>query len=1046
MMQTATKNALRLINAQEIRRTWHLLTEPGQVVELRVLEASAERNGRFTNTLGGYFDNVDDLLKAAAQVQTALGVYITLQLCHPQLIHRAKNKLVKQKSGQSTPDNLIQRYRWLLIDSDPERVSHISSTDEEHEKALALSKHIRDILASEGWPLPIRADSGNGGHLLYRLDLPTDQEDLIKRVLAAIAARFNVPGISIDTTVYNPARICKLYGTLACKGDNTTERPHRMSQIIDIPDDLQPIPLALLETIAGRAPVAPPPVSRHEKAPSGDAFDMEGFIRKYSIDADERQPYQGGYKWILKQCPFCQEANGGACLFVTSSGAAAFRCLHNRCNGKDWRDFRAHYEPDAYTRPAPARKPQTTQATKQARPSGTGNDGDTPAKEIESGGSALPRIILVGQQHRNKRSVAIRALVQAEKHNPTIFVKAGRLVHIIVDERNYPSIALIGIAEMKNALSHSADYFKVKENGELSPISPSTDLAESILAPDPLDPWPFPPLEAIVEIPVIRSDGSILITRGYDKATRLYYLPHKELDAINIPDHPTQADMMAALTVVDDAIGEFPFSDQADRANAVALMLTPFIRPCVPLAGFALIDAPKMGTGKGLLTALVTIIATGRPPANFTYTPKEEEFKKSVTAMLLEGETIIVLDDVKHTLQSSSLDSVTTTETWKDRLLGVSKMIRMPQRATWIANGNNLRVGGDLVRRCYRIRLDPHMSRPWLRAVWKHENLRSWAKENRAALVTALLTLARAWFAAGQPTAANVPQLGSFEDWTKIIGGILAHCNIPGFLANLENLYNEADEENGQWEAFLTVWYKTFGSDWKTVKQLSDEIIKDADSAEDAADSDLALALPDPLQLDLKEKPNSFSIRLGKALEKRIETCYGDSNFRIERDKDSHTKGKKWRVVGDIADSADSHSSSTRKKGNVNKETDERKREENSKDRERNYPHYPQEQKQDVSLNGMNEPDKPTDNDGRESISENALSANESLSAPSLDFGNEAYQAQAAYLIKMGVPPPVGGCNGNHGDKGWWPVVRNGGRIARWECALCHPEIAEAAR
>jgi hypothetical protein len=223
----------KLVNIQEVKRAYHLLTAPGQVVEIRALEATKELNSRYTQTLGGYFDNINDLLKEISTIRRATGIYITLQPCNPDLLHRAKNKLVSQKKDFSTPDKYITSYRWLPIDSDPDRVTNISSTEEEHQKALAHSRKIRDALRAEGWPEPILADSGNGSHLLYQIDFLTTETQFIKRILEGLAARFDEEGIHVDQTLFNPSRIIKLYGTLACKGDNTDERPHRFSRILE---------------------------------------------------------------------------------------------------------------------------------------------------------------------------------------------------------------------------------------------------------------------------------------------------------------------------------------------------------------------------------------------------------------------------------------------------------------------------------------------------------------------------------------------------------------------------------------------------------------------------------------------------------------------------------------------------------------------------------------------------------------------------------------------------------------------------------------------
>ncbi len=156
--------------------------------------------------------------------------------------------------------------------------------------------------------------------------------------------------------------------------------------------------------------------------------------------------------------------------------------------------------------------------------------------------------------------------------------------------------------------------------------------------------------------------------------------------------------------------------------------------------------------------------------------------------------------------------------------------------------------------------------------------------------------------------------MGTFNGWVKTIGGILQYAAVQGFLSNLEKLYDEADEDSVQWEAFLSAWCEIFHDEWVTTPQLVAKIKEVADNTGNVADSAIVLALPDALQISLREKEKSFSIILGKALEKRLEACFGDNNLRIERGKEGHTKVKKWRVVGDFADSADSSTHRLQKK------------------------------------------------------------------------------------------------------------------------------------
>ncbi len=106
------------------------------------------------------------------------------------------------------------------------------------------------VWSGVGWPEPILADSGNGAHLLYRIDLPANDDGLVKRVLEGLAFRFDDAEVRVDTTTHNPARIWKLYGTLAAKGDDTDERPHRLARLTYVPEQLVPITQTQLETAA----------------------------------------------------------------------------------------------------------------------------------------------------------------------------------------------------------------------------------------------------------------------------------------------------------------------------------------------------------------------------------------------------------------------------------------------------------------------------------------------------------------------------------------------------------------------------------------------------------------------------------------------------------------------------------------------------------------------------------------------------------------------------------------------------------------------------
>src|SRR5262245_17602011 len=212
----------------KIQRALGVLLEPGTVHELRIL--GVPRAG----TVSGYFDDFDMLADAAARHDgKAEGVYITLNPCRPELLARAANR-VREHAKVTTSDDQTARRRWLGIDVDWKRAAGISTTDAEHEAALEKAQEIARYLGADlDWPGVVIADSGNGAHVLARIELPNDPActELVSRCLTALAFQFGDEHLVIDTTVSNPARIWKLYGTLARKGDSLKERPHRRAKL-----------------------------------------------------------------------------------------------------------------------------------------------------------------------------------------------------------------------------------------------------------------------------------------------------------------------------------------------------------------------------------------------------------------------------------------------------------------------------------------------------------------------------------------------------------------------------------------------------------------------------------------------------------------------------------------------------------------------------------------------------------------------------------------------------------------------------------------------
>lgn len=335
----------KYINADEVRRAVNALQDPDGVFEVRAIGTTKK------DIFSGYFRDADTLLKALDKVNMpARNVYITLGKVKDECFSRAQSEEFL-KSPQTTSDTEIVSYRWLFIDLDPVRTAGISSSDQELEDARSMAKEVLEYLKGLGFADPVTAASGNGYHLLYRIDVKNDEagRSLIEKCLNVLSEIFDSDKVKIDTTNKNPSRICKLHGTLAQKGRSTKDRPHRMSHIICVPDPIKITDRAALDRLVAELPEEAPKYERiRGVAPAQQEFDLLDFMSEhgltYTEDSNDRARI-----FKLDECPFDpSHRDGDAKIFLYSNGAIAFKCHHNSCSGYHWQDVRLKYEPDAY--------------------------------------------------------------------------------------------------------------------------------------------------------------------------------------------------------------------------------------------------------------------------------------------------------------------------------------------------------------------------------------------------------------------------------------------------------------------------------------------------------------------------------------------------------------------------------------------------------------------------------------------------------------------------------------------------------------------------
>jgi hypothetical protein len=494
----------------------------------------------------------------------------------------------------------------------------------------------------------------------------------------------------------------------------------------------------------------------------------------------------------------------------------------------------------------------------------------------------VPDIIVSDRQLRHVVNAAWDALLAGgDPAVPALFVRDRSAVWVAT--AGCPKILLVTEQQMAGRLARRANWYRQTNEGlaaVMPPLRVARDMVE-IASPDLM------PLDSIVATPIFSASGALLTDAGYHATDRV--ILHQPLAVATVPPAPTEEDVLLARALLDELYHDFPFATPADRAQAIGACVLPFVRRLVqgvtPLHSF---EAHSPGSGKNLLQTVSLLPSAGLSVPTHPFPTSEHETRKVITSILSEGPSVVLLDNSAQgrEINSPNMAALLTTPSWSDRILGISRIVHLPNETMWLMTGNNPSFSMELARRTVRIRLDPKQDRPWERADFRHA-LPEWAIEHRSELAHALLVLVQNWIAKGRPRGPA--RLGSFERWSDVVGGIVTAAGYPGFLGNREEIYRIADTETSAWGAFTTVWWDAHGSNPQTVGGLR------------------ALCSSHHVLLEVLGDGNEHSqlTKLGAALVTQRDRSY--SGLRIEIAKDAGHKGKHYRLTkadspGDIRD------------------------------------------------------------------------------------------------------------------------------------------------
>jgi hypothetical protein len=528
----------------------------------------------------------------------------------------------------------------------------------------------------------------------------------------------------------------------------------------------------------------------------------------------------------------------------------------------------APVELDSLPRPEPKKK--TVAASPGPRPAEVGN------KPLIVCGSEDP-----SEGLKTWTPKALAALSAANHPTPSVYLRDGTLCRLRAkDDGGPPTIEIMGVDALRGALDRAACWgseIQTKRGPSIAYGPPRLDLVKDVLAMPSYDTDAFPPLDAVAESPRFLPGGRLVMEPGYHREGRLFYSPSPDLAGLVVPEKPTSAQVAESVALLrDELLCDFPFADQASRANSVGLMLLPFVRLMIdgptPLHH---IEASTEGTGKGLLGKVLAMPSLGRDLASTPQKESEAEWRKAITSALMAGSTFVFWDNLANPrswdgtpgpIDSGTLAAALTERVWRDRLLGGNTEVSIPIRSVFASSGNNVAWSLELKRRLVRHELMAPCENPSLRTGFRHDPLLVWAKAQRRVLTHACLILCRHWIAEGMPPGGQV--MGSYESYARTIGGILMACGIEGFLANRKSLV-EASPEAGAWSGLVEQWHRTHSTRLVSTADLW-KLIRGDDAMSERFHDRLG-----------EGSDNSQKTRLGKALEAQENRVWG--GWRITR-------------------------------------------------------------------------------------------------------------------------------------------------------------------
>lgn len=379
---------------------------------------------------------------------------------------------------------------------------------------------------------------------------------------------------------------------------------------------------------------------------------------------------------------------------------------------------------------------------------------------------------------------------------PLLFQKHNELVQVVIEDDGRVKPRPLKNAQTRYRLAKRAHWVK-----ESKPTHPPEHVAKVIVERTA---WErIPVLRAVTPFPAIDPAGRMPSEAGYDPVTKTYFTGEV---AVNVPEKPTQHDARRAAATLRDIVSDFPFANRENDEHLaawVAGLLTPLARYAHDgNAPLVLVQANGPRIGKTTLVKLISEIVMGAACPVITFTKNEDETRKRILSFLRVARGMVLVDNVIGQFGGQNVNALTTSRNFEDRVLGKSVIVEATNDTSWYVTGNNIALAADTAERCINVRLESAEEKPHLRTNFKYPFLFEVVRERRAELLSAALTILKAYIVAGKPDQ-RLPAWGGFEAWSRLVRGAVHYAGLPDPAITRLELEEQADVETDDKSALV---------------------------------------------------------------------------------------------------------------------------------------------------------------------------------------------------------------------------------------------------